>query len=194
MKTFSHLCLPLVLVITTVFGVALAGGVPTAGDRLVAIRLQTPVTADKRDYLGVAADGTFAPTDIAGRLLIIEIFNMYCPHCQREAPAVNRLYQAIDASEDLRGRVKMIGIGVGNSTYEVNYFRKYYKIGFPLFPDENFAIHRSLGGVRTPYFIISAIGSADRGKILWTGSGKMGSLQSFLTRLNALLKQGEAND
>jgi len=186
MKT---LCLWLtgVLVLMALPGRASAEKAPAAGDLLVDIRLEAPETPDKRAYLGLSEDGTFDPTTITGQLLVIEIFSMYCPHCQREAPAVNRLYQAIEASKTLRGRVKMIGIGVGNSTYEVDHFRKHYQIAFPLFPDEDFIIHKSVGEVRTPFFIIISIGPNDKGRVLWTGAGNMDKLETFMNRLNGFL-------
>lgn len=188
MKT---LCLwsTVVLVMLSLPGMASAGKAPVAGDLLVNMHLDTPDAPDKRAYLGLAENGTFDPTTITGRLLVIEIFSMYCPHCQREAPAVNRLYQSIQASETLRGQVKMIAIGVGNSTYEVDYFRKHYDIEFPLFPDEDFVIHQALGEVRTPFFIIATIGSSDKGKILWTGAGNMDPLGTFMDRLNGFIKK-----
>ena len=188
MKALS-LWLTMTVVIMTLPSMVSAGKVPVVGDRLVSMRLKTPESSDQRSYLGLDSSATFEPTTITGRLLIIEIFSMYCPHCQREAPAVNRLHQTIETSETLRGKVKLIGIGVGNSTYEVDHFRKHYQIPFPLFPDGEFVIHKDLGEVRTPYFIIVALGSKDSGKILWTGSGNMDPLDTFVDRLNRLLKQ-----
>jgi thiol-disulfide isomerase/thioredoxin len=165
---------------------------PVAGDRLEGLRLVAPEDPDHRAHLGLGKAGEFDVLDISGRLLIVEIFSMYCPHCQREAPSVNRLYEAIEASTTLRGQVKLIGIGVGNSAYEVDHFRNHYQIPFALFPDQDFVIHQSLGEVRTPYFLIVDLGAADKGRILWTEAGKMDSLESYLERLETFLSKGDA--
>lgn len=178
-----------VVVMSLLPGMVSAANVPAAGDTLVDMRLDTPEAPATRAYLGLPDDQTFDPVTIAGKLMVIEIFSMYCPHCQREAPAVNEVYKAIQASPILREQVKMIGIGVGNSSFEVDHFRQHYQIEFPLFPDEAFVIHQALGEVRTPFFIIAAIGADDKGKILWTGAGNMDPLETFMDRLNDLLNQ-----
>jgi len=123
------------------------------GGGLPEIILPMPQHPDHREYLGLVGNDSFQIPQIKTQIVIIEIFSMYCPHCQREAPKINEFYKKIESDPVLRGNVKIIGIGVGNSKFEVNFFRKKYTIPFPLFSDADFRIHKKIGEVRTPYFI-----------------------------------------
>jgi peroxiredoxin len=117
------------------------------------IRLAVPADANDRSYLGIEQkSGQFSLVDVDAEIIIIEIFSMYCPHCQKHAPEANRLHQHIMADRSLAKKVKVLGIGVGNSPYEVKFFRKKYSVPFPLFDDANSAVLNNLTGIKTPTY------------------------------------------
>lgn len=126
---------------------------PTPGGKMPDIRLAIPADTGHQSYLGIKGEGTFSLSQLRAPVVIVEIFSMYCPHCQKEAPSINDLYAKIQSSEQMKGSVKLVGIGVGNSPFEVEHFKKTYSVPFPLFSDGDFLIHKQLGEVRTPYFI-----------------------------------------
>jgi len=116
--------------------------------------LSIPESTAAKDYLGLNGTGTFTIPQIKANIVIFEIFSMYCPVCQAEAPVVNELNQLIENTSSLKGKVKLIGIGAGNSPFEVEVFRKKYSIQFPIFPDEKLAIQKVISGpIRTPTFV-----------------------------------------
>jgi peroxiredoxin len=140
---------------------------PVAGDKMPPIVLTVPENPVHQAYLGITGERKFTIPEIKAGLVIIEIFSMYCPFCQREAPTVNQLFEMIKDRQD----IKMIGIGVGNTPFEVNTFKKIYDIQFPLFSDEDWTIHEQLGKCRTPYFIALKILPGQGDQIVFTQLG-----------------------
>ncbi len=137
-----------------VCGLTLASNLPPAkGGVLPLIKLPVPKDPGEKSYLGLSGSGFFTIPQIKAKVVIIEIFSMYCPQCQKIAPGMDELYHLIESNPDLKSKIKLIGIGAGNSRYEVEVFKKTYNTPFPLFPDNEFAIHKALGEVRSPYFI-----------------------------------------
>ena len=153
---------------------------PKKGDTLPAIKLAVSKDPAHRGYLGLSDEGLFDISQIRGEAVIIQIFSMYCPHCQREAPRVNELYEKIEKHPDARGRVKLIGIGATNSPFEVDIFRNTYKVPFPLFSDGDGAIHKRLGEVMTPYFIGIRIKDGGGHEIFYSKVGGFGDAEKFL--------------
>lgn len=130
-----------------------AQNIPAEGDMFPDLKLPLPPKMQEREYLKID-QGPFLLSQIDSEVLIVEIFSIYCPICQKEAPIVNWLFRAISANPAIESRVKVLAIGAGNSLYEINAFRNLFKVKFPLIPDVDFTVHKILGEVRTPYFFV----------------------------------------
>ncbi len=121
---------------------------------LTAMELPVPKDPDARKYLGISKSGNFKISEIPSELVIIEIFSMYCPYCQADAPNVNELHKLIEGDRALKRKIRIIGIGTGNTPFEVEVFRKKFDVKFPLFADEDFRVQKvSSEPIRTPVFI-----------------------------------------
>jgi thiol-disulfide isomerase/thioredoxin len=153
---------------------------PEKGEVLPVINLPVPKNPDERNYLGLPGSGLFKIPQIKAKVVIIEIFSMYCPYCQKDAPGVNELYRLIENNADVKNKIKLIGIGAGNSSYEVEIFKKTYNVPFPLFPDKDFIIHQACGEVRTPYFMVVKINEDGTHQIVHSQLGNYPGAEPFL--------------
>lgn len=147
------------------------------------VSLPAPHEKIQRHYLGLDRQSDFSVAEIKAEFVLVQIFSMYCPICQREAARVNQLYEAIDRRDGLSGRLKIIGIGAGNSAYEVDFYRRNYGVQFPLFADGDYDIHQLLGEVRTPYFFLIQNQARGRSRIIHIKAGGFKSSQAFLAKL-----------
>jgi hypothetical protein len=82
----------------------------------------------------------------------------------------------------------MIGIGIGNSDFEVDFFRKTYDVPFPLFSDGDFTIHQQLGEVRTPFFLVVRKDPDGQPRVAMTKLGGFFNAESFLEKIVASAK------
>jgi peroxiredoxin len=157
-----------------------ANKAPEKGEVLPVINLPIPKNPDERNYLGLSGSGLFKIPQIKAKAVIIEIYSMYCPYCQKDAPGVNELYRLIENNADIKNKIKLIGIGAGNSSYEVEVFKKTYNVPFPLFPDKDFTIHKACGEVRTPYFMVVRINEDGTHQIVHNQLGNYPGAEPFL--------------
>jgi peroxiredoxin len=163
---------------------ASAGGLPPAvGGQLPNIKVAMSRESVDNRYLGFFGFGSFKIPEIKATVVIVEIFSMYCPYCQKEAPVVNQLYAKIEQNPALKGKIKLIGIGVGNSPYEVGIFKKKYAVPFPLFSDADYVIHKQVGEVRTPYFIGVKINPDGTHQVIYSKLGAFESVDAFLSTI-----------
>jgi peroxiredoxin len=158
------------------------------GEHFPDLPLLGTMTDQGKAYLETtAAEDSLRLQDIGTEAVLIEIFSMYCPYCQREAPKVNELYEMLKAS-DLHPRVRVIGIGAGNSQFEVDFFRQKYDVEFPLFVDPDYIIHKAIGQVGTPYFILVDLKEGEEHDILFTHIGPFEDTKLFFDQLREAMQ------
>ena len=187
-KDVTSFLIVIVLILLAVNPLSAAGSPPAEGGILADIKLSVPKGSAEKSYLGLGffGFGSFKIPEIKARLVIVEIFSMYCPYCQREASNVNQLYAKIEQNPALKGRIKIIGIGAGNTSFEVETFKRKYNIPFPLFPDEDYAIHKMVGEVRTPYFIGVKINPDGSHQVIYSKLGGLERVDQFLEMIMKL--------
>lgn len=127
------------------------------------------LTPAERDYLGVQ-NLPLRLSDVQSEYLFVEVFSMYCPYCQRDAPDVNKLFTRAQKAK-LTDRLHFVGIGTGNTQYEVSFYAEQFSTPFPLLPDEDYTMHSALGSVGTPYFLLLRNSGPDHLEVLHVQEG-----------------------
>ncbi|WP_353118434.1 TlpA disulfide reductase family protein [Nitratidesulfovibrio sp.] len=161
------------------------------------IPLENAATPAQLTALGLSGEGPWKLSDIRpalsrtsdmAPLVLIEIFSMYCPHCQREAPHMNRLAELLAASP-LKDRITVIGVGAGNTRTEVDLFRERYGVTIPLFADADLTVHEQVGEPGTPHFFLVSLKNRTAPTTLFSRTGRMASPQAFLDELSAIARR-----
>lgn len=153
-----------------------------AAEKLPEITLTVPDDQKYRDYLGLntVAGEDFSVADIPTDLLLIELFSMYCPYCQAEAPRVNELFSLAEQQKENGVTMKIIGLGASNTQFEVDYFKESFEVQFPLFPDKTMKHYKELGGEGTPGFILCRFKKGEEPEIVMRQSGGFDDAEDFM--------------
>ncbi len=177
--------LPLLVVLIAFTLIAGGHEEGAAAETLPTITLTVPESREFREYLGLAGNPgeQFNLAEIDADILLIELFSMYCPYCQAEAPLVNEFHTLARQQEEGGVSLKMVGLGASNTQFEVEYFGEEYNIEFPLFPDKDLSLYKKLNGDGTPGFIGCLLRQGEEPVIIMRQSGGFNSAEEFLTLL-----------
>ncbi|MFH2057455.1 MAG: redoxin domain-containing protein [Pseudomonadota bacterium] len=148
--------------------------------------LPMPEDTKAREYLGLTSGKTFTLGQIRAEVVIVQIYSMYCPICQREVVDVNTMFNLTQENPALSDRIRFVGIGAGNSSYEVDFYKNKYDVRFPLFSDADFSIHKQIKEVRTPHFYGLRLGKDNNYKVFYSKSGEVEDPKIFLDTLLVL--------
>ncbi len=161
------------------------------GSSMPDLLLRGELSAEHRTHLGFAGPAPRHLSEISAKTVILVAFSMYCPHCQREAPVLNEL-NALIQSRGLADEVKLIGVGIGNSDFEVQVFRDKYATTFPLFSDPDFTVNKEIGEVGTPFFYVLAMNPEKKEiRVAKTLLGRMDSAETFLEQALQACEKGK---
>jgi hypothetical protein len=87
----------------------------------------------------------------------------------------------IEQNAKTKGKIKLIGIGVSDDIHYLKFFRKKFKVPFPLFPDKPLTIHKLLGQPEVPFFIGLKLKEGGKTEIFYTHLGPFkGGAADFL--------------
>lgn len=152
---------------------------------LPTLSLTIPASDGYRNYLGLDGNpgDSFTLEDIDADVLLIQLFSMYCPFCQEEAPNVNALFEAMLDFSKPDFKVKIIGLGANNSEFEVDHYRNTFDVKFPLFADPDMHMYKALEGKGTPGFIGCRKGADNKYTIVLRQSGGFYQVEDFLNEL-----------
>lgn len=155
------------------------------GAQLPAFTLPAPDSPQAQSYLGLKSSQPCSISQFGAKMVLIEILSAMCPHCHKNAPIINRLYNIIQQDPSLARDVKIIGVCIGNNKTEVDAFKKTFKVPFPIFPDEKMDVANELEVMATPTMIVV---SKD-GKVLTSHSGVIEDFDGFLKELRTIHKK-----
>ena len=123
-----------------------------------------------------------------GTLFIFEVFSTYCLSCPRNIPVFNAVYAATKNDALLKGKVKMIGIAVGNTENEIKQYSRDFKVLYPVLTDYSFTVHKALGSVRVPFTIFVKKDVRGRCVVAATHQGVYGSAEEVMKTLKDILR------
>ena len=125
----------------------------STGEIFPEVPLPAPLEAKQRAYLGLKSNQPFTVSRISGKVVLVEILNVHCPHCIRQTKPYNKLYRMIEADPVTRGQIKMMGVAVANDDEAIDDFNVIYSVAYPVVPDRTFKLHSALHAGETPFSI-----------------------------------------
>ena len=137
-------------------------------------------------YLGISRKAAFNFREITGDIIIVDVTNTYCFNCKKNIPILNEVYKTIQNHSALKGKVKIVGIAIGNTIKEIESLKKEYKPLYPLLVDPDFSAHKALGSPRVPHILFTIRNKAGDRIICITHQGVFDSAESVINDINKL--------
>jgi peroxiredoxin len=159
----------------------------SAGMKIPQFVLHPPGSVEDQKYLGLKDPNPFSIDHISAKIVILEVFSFYCPHCRNLAPAMNKLYGFIQQDTKLSNDIKMIGIGAGTEKSKTDLWKTSMRVPFPLFSDADTSIWKKLGKPGLPCTLVVS----KSGEVLITHFGVIEDIEAFFSSIKEYHKNKE---
>lgn len=183
---------------TSVHAVKAGGGkikpILKKGDYFPEVILKAPATSKDSAYLGTAEGQPFKISDIKADLVVVEIGSVFCGVCQKMVDVFNEVYSLIESNPETKGRIKMMGIFIGDIPSDIKLFREGLKVRYPIIPDEKFDVHKEVGNKYTPFTVFVRQNSNGKpGIVVKTHELPNHDYEDFYEEIVGLLKMDISN-
>lgn len=116
-------------------------GAPPIGRGVAAPGFELPVLRMTDDEQGRRLD----LSSFEGRVVLVNFWATWCEPCEREMPAMERLYQALP-----REQFELVAIAIDDDEALVRKFQDQYKLSFPILLDQDQSIYRAYQTMGVP--------------------------------------------
>lgn len=109
--------------------------------------LSTDPLAESESYAKLGLSQTSGPvrlTDIKGEILILELFNRFCMSCLKQTAELEKFNQELQKL-GLSDKIKILGIGIGNTGPDLVAFKKVVPYSYAVAPDQRFNFYYDIG-------------------------------------------------
>jgi hypothetical protein len=125
------------------------------GDPFPSFTTDNNLSPDECLNLGIECDKYFSFEQLQQECIVVEFLNVYCHTCRMQVEIFNDLFIAVEKDPVLLGHVAIIGIAVGNTSVEVDEFRKNFGALYPVIADPKKKIFYMTGNIQgTPHTYI----------------------------------------
>lgn len=162
---------------------------PGVLDPFPSCRLMMLNEKNDRKYLGITTESkVFSLEDISIKYLFVELYKETCSECIEEVKTFKSFYNLVKEKQELKNRIRILGIGAGSKKRKVVRFRQEQGIPFPLFADEDYELFKCLGNPTLPVSYLLKMGK-ERHKILMVQSGHVGSGEKLFRKVLSIIEK-----
>ncbi len=163
-----------------------------AGDWVPYVLFSKSIISGHQTYLGLPEEKEMVTlSEIQADLLVIEVLNTFCFPCQTQSLVLNKVYEMIEEKAGIKGRIKILGLALGNTKQNVENFIEDYDLKFPVIPDPEGRSEKIIGpGIYTPFALFIRRDAAGvLREVVGTHSGPVEDPEKMFNVLKTLLTE-----